>query len=575
MFASPQKNTSTERFFSHILVPLWILTSYFFSFSKVLPSGVNNLFVTYSGKYTFWVSSVLSLVFLFIIGFKKGKFSLPEKSEKKFSSSKLILLLLPLAPATQYILNNLDILSALDAIYVFFIFTIFTAFFVLFIPMFFKRIGSSQVLMFLGLAFSFSIINMASLSQEFAWHRVGNLGIQLIVFLGIFLLSWLFFYSKNQKILYTLIVIIFLTANITPFLERMGENSDSFSPETNNKLLSLINSREPKIKPSIYLLIYDAYVVNETMLSYGIDNSAQEEYLEELGFQIYPHTYSIGNMSIDTMSRVLNASTEFYGNKRRAVSGDGVVQNLLKKFGYKTYGIFFSDYFFQGVASSHYDYSFPKHPTGPKNLLIKAIFTGEFRFDIGFDEISSEQFIEEKTNVFSQKTEFPKFIDMHSSKPGHSQNSGTCLPNEVDLFHEKLLKANLEMKDDIKVILENDPDSIIIIAGDHGPYLKKNCTLLTEYNMDEIYRVDIQDRHGTFLAIRWPTQDFDKYDDITVLQDLFPAIFAYIFQDQNLLEAKVNSATILNDAINDARVLDGIIEGGFHDGEPLFLERNE
>ncbi len=55
----------------------------------------------------------------------------------------------------------------------------------------------------------------------------------------------------------------------------------------------MVGAREPVKTPGIYLLIYDAYVENETMLGYGIDNLDQQQYLEELGFKIYPDTYSI------------------------------------------------------------------------------------------------------------------------------------------------------------------------------------------------------------------------------------------------------------------------------------------
>ena len=63
-----------------------------------------------------------------------------------------------------------------------------------------------------------------------------------------------------------------------------------------------------------------------------------------------------------------------------------------------------------------------------------------------------------------------------------------------------------------------------------------------------------------------------KYDDITVLQDLFPAIFAYLFEDEKILEAKVAPRTIENETIIGAAVNNGIIIGGINDGEPLFLE---
>ncbi len=71
---------------------------------------------------------------------------------------------------------------------------------------------------------------------------------------------------------------------------------------TDNPLVVLIGSRKPAITPNIYLLVYDAYVVNETMNGYGIDNQLQEEYLKDLDFKLYPQTYSLGSATLSSMS---------------------------------------------------------------------------------------------------------------------------------------------------------------------------------------------------------------------------------------------------------------------------------
>lgn len=346
------------------------------------------------------------------------------------------------------------------------------------------------------------------------------------------------------------------------------------STDTDNKLVELLGSRKPLSTPDIYLLVYDSYVINETMLGYGIDNSAQEKYLEALGFELYPHTYSVAGASIGTMSRTLNASTEYYGSARRGVSGDGIVQNLLESFGYETYGIFRSDYFFQGIGSSYdFSFSFP-FPGACHKLLTKAIFMGEFRFDVEFDKPSHEQFVEHKLSGFESVPNKPRFVYMHDHLPGHSQNSGACRLNETALFKERLIQANYEMKQDIETITHKDPGAIIVVASDHGPYLTKNCiTTGGHYDISEISRLDVQDRFGTFLAIKWPAEDFSEYDDITVLQDIFPAIFAYLFEDDRLLEAKVASTTLGDKVISGASVKNGIIYGGINDGEPLFVDR--
>jgi hypothetical protein len=275
------------------------------------------------------------------------------------------------------------------------------------------------------------------------------------------------------------------------------------------------------------------------------------------------------------MSRTLNASAEFYGDMRKGVSGDGIVQNLLKSFSYETYGMFWSAYFLQGIGSS-YDFSFPTdspEASSSHELVTKAIFMGQFAFEIEFNTISHERFVKRKLSTFESVPSGPRFVYMHVFLPGHSQNSGACLPDETALFEERLVQANYEMKQDIETITQKDPSAIIVVAGDHGPYLTKNCYATGgQYGISEISRLDIQDRFGTFLAIKWPNEDFSQYDDITVVQDIFPAIFAYLFEDDTLLDARIDPTTLYPEVISGASVSSGIISGGINDGESLFVD---
>ena len=128
------------------------------------------------------------------------------------------------------------------------------------------------------------------------------------------------------------------------------------------------------------------------------------------------------------------------------------------------------------------------------------------------------------------------------------------------------------MKQDMELLTRKDPGAIIVVAGDHGPFLTKNCTHTGDhYNITEISRHDIQDRVGTFLAIKWPDENSVKYDDITILQDLFLAIFAYLFEDERFLGEKISSLTLNKKIASGASVHNGIISGGINDGESLFL----
>jgi hypothetical protein len=576
----------------HVSIPLTVLTLYFVSLSFFLSwliteytVYVNGIFVGYAWKYCLILAAISYLIFFVIFTVTKGNRLMFEDSMEKVRASDFILVLLPLTPVVRYILDNQDILSPSGSLCVLSVFVAFSVLFVIGIPALlgivgrtkalrrFGIAGSTKTLMFLGVAFAFMITNMASFSAIYHWFQEGSLVIQLSIFSAICLAGRLL-YSKQigRKFLYVFVVIFFIAGIAFQVAPPGGSTTSPANTNESNKLVELVDSRKPLSTPNIYLLVYDSYATNETMLAHGIDNSAQQEYLEALGFKVYPHTYSIGSNTLSSMSRVLCASTENYGNVRRGVSGDGIVQNLLKSFGYETYGIIPNDDFFEGIGSS-WDISFPKAVASTWKLLVKAIFMGEFRFDVKFDQPSRKQFVAYKLNTFRNVPDKPRFVYVHTLLPNHAQFSGACLPNETELYRERLIQANGQMNQDVETIIRNDPGAIIIVAGDHGPYLTKNCIGTgSDYDISEISRLDIQDRFGMFLAIKWPTEDFSEYDNITVLQDIFPAIFAYLFKDATLLEAKVEPNTLDPSSISGAQVKNGIIYGGINDGEPLFIK---
>ena len=92
------------------------------------------------------------------------------------------------------------------------------------------------------------------------------------------------------------------------------------------------------------------------------------------------------------------------------------------------------------------------------------------------------------------------------------------------------------MKNDVSNILNNDPDSIIVLLSDHGPYLTKNCRTLENYDISSIDKYDIQDRYGTFLSIYWPNDISDVENNIVITQDIFPAILSRITNNKNLFK---------------------------------------
>jgi hypothetical protein len=195
---------------------------------------------------------------------------------------------------------------------------------------------------------------------------------------------------------------------------------------------NFIASGEVVKRPDIYLLIYDSYVGQETMASYNLDNSVQEAYLESNGFKIYPETYSIGSGSRSTMSRVLEMSASLDKKDVYSTAGNALVPDVLKKHGYHTYGILTP--YLLASPNVAYKTSYPELASGGA-AVYSGLANGQFSFDLlaKARSYTHEDFVATKRLVFSSKVDAPKFVYTHTG-PGHSQNSGRCLSNEISLF---------------------------------------------------------------------------------------------------------------------------------------------
>lgn len=561
-----------------LVIALVITALYCLSFSFFLTwlvpdyeSNVNAAFVDNIWKILLLAALSVYLVYFLVFKIRKRERCSFENEIENLKFADLALVLLPLTPIVQYVMNNQDILSTTGSLTVVGVFAGFSVLVVLVIPALFALVSSAKILAIIGMAFAFTITNMPSLTAHSKWLERGDLKLQIALFLAIILVGLLLYRFVGPKFTRFVVALYFVANGVNSFV-LLDKSGDEIIPATmENKMVDLVGERVPFTTPDIYFLIYDAYVASETMREYGIDNAAQEDYLRGMGFQLYPQTYSITAATVSTVSRILSVSRQYYREPRTAVSGDAVVQRLLQSFGYQTYGVFWSDYFFQG-GESYYDHSFPDL-NDPQWMLVKAIFMGEFRFDTEFDQPSREEFVAHKSKVFAQSGGKPKFVYVHDDLPGHSQNSGVCLPDEEERYAQRLAAANEEMKSNIDLIVRSNPGAIVIVAGDHGPYLTKNCyRTRDEYDISEISRCDVQDRYGTFLAIRWPDDTFSRYDDIVIIQDLFPVVFAVLFQDSEFESARIvprtGSAAVTTSGVE---VVNGIIRGGANDGEPLFV----
>jgi len=568
------KNKITQSIFDLSISAIFILFSMaILKFS--LPQGLTTDFLLKGFNLISYIAVALNIFFLiswyFDKDFKfKKKIELPELKD-------LLLLALPMAPVLDYAVLNSDYLDLFGLLYLFAITLGFTIFFSFIFPLVFSYFASFKTLMISGLALSFTIITMGKISDNpdnfFLDNQFATQFLYLIIsFVAVYLL-----YIFNKKVTYVAVIFFMISGIVVNFLN-YSENSVKFIKEDSDRLEKFLDNKNNEIikKKNIYLMVYESYANLETLNHYGFDNSNHLKFLEKNGFKIYHGIYSNGGLSIESTSRILEINGELSKPGRHYTSGNAFGLNVLKANNYKTIGLFKSHYFF-GSAPINWDEYYPEGNAAKyfgKNL-INIIFEGEFRFDVFDDFYSYDKYLELKRKYLNS-IKNPSLFYTHNSYPGHSGNSGRCASNEKELYFEGMKKANIEMKNDIGNILKNDPDSIIVLLSDHGPYLTKNCRELRDYDVSEIDKYDIQDRYGAFLSIYWPKSISDNKNDIVITQDIFPAILSNITSNPNLFdELKVKRKFFDNFENNTGgvNVFDGIITGGKDLGMPLFDKR--
>ena len=133
----------------------------------------------------------------------------------------------------------------------------------------------------------------------------------------------------------------------------------------------------------------------------------------------------------------------------------------------------------------------------------------------------------------------PRFQYIHAYTPSHSPNkvAGICDEAlELTNYAQRVDTASTFMLSQIEDIVSRDPDAVIVLAGDHGPFISNQCAPLARISSAEDYR----DRAGILMAVRWPESYRGEYDDrIVTGVNLFRFVLASLAADAAPL---VNSA---------------------------------
>ena len=563
-------------FFLYAQIARFIFTN---GFNEILTNAI----------YAFTILSLIGLLAFNIvvqvrgIGSSFSRTNRKKPSPRPISISDALLVLIPLSVPIQYAVLNRDVLSFRDQLLFVAVCGISMFALIWLVPFVLGKMFSIVGLAPLGLTLTLIYVSMPTFVLMSSWVEAPDLALLSAFFLTLFGFSYLL-YEHQQRLLHMLSAVFFVVAiTYTGYVTYALEEAKEVSPYLAKYRATVatvdfenfIHTGDIKKTPDVYLLTYDAYVGQKTMQAYGIDNSEQEAALKKLGFKIYPDTYSIAYTTVSSMSRVLEMADDWSKDPLISMAGNALVPTLFEKYGYKTHGVLPPSLL---IRSPGYDFAFPRPDEKPRPLglisLLRGLKEGQFRFDL-VDEVSGiehSELVEAKRRILGTHTDYPKFMYTHSKFPGHSQNSGTCLPNETELFEKRLEVANTEMMRDIETILATKRDAIIIVNGDHGPYLTGDCLNLRHLDsVEQVTQLDLQDRVGTFLAIRWPDDGYEQYDDIRTLQDVFECVFKYLFESEEVLRVRTGTVTRSYGATLPAGMVDnGRIMKGADKGRMLF-----
>lgn len=289
-----------------------------------------------------------------------------------------------------------------------------------------------------------------------------------------------------------------------------------------------------KRRPNVYIIQPDGYV-NFTELKknpYNFDNRDFQSFLIDHNFKMYNNFKSnyfstlSSNSSMFTMkhhyyNNVEGATHEFY-NARKIITGDNPVVSIFKNNGYKTFLMLQKSYLLVNRSKILYDYC--------------NIDYTEVPYFAGGEGVTKDLSTDLKNTITTNDTT-NNFYFVEQLLPGHintfKRNSkGKAIEREVYL--DKLVKANLWLKNIINTIEDKDDNALIVIIADHGGFVGFDYSLQTKIKQssDDL----ITSVFSSALAIKWPNNEVPSFDNkLKSNVNLFRVLFSYLGSNRSYL----------------------------------------
>jgi hypothetical protein len=392
-----------------------------------------------------------------------------------------------------------------------------------------------------------------------------------ILFIVVFMLIGSVIRQKGAIIAFSLVASFYSLF----FIENANSKSKGLKART--EIPEELAALELKDSASIYLFMHDAFPHKDYAEHFDFPNYNElMNIFESNDFKIYD-VYSMGHNTLFAMSSLFGIRTDIlpkhdgittvnepavvnkfpisntfdYGYFRSIISGNSITNALLQKKDYITaylsplpsaYSLFRGDRFynFEFIDSTK------KHENKAENQVLKNILKGTLNSALAYDSLFASHLI--SIAKFIQKNpERHKFFLWGGGCPEHSTRGslGTTekeLQRFIPIYNEciEAMKKEIEM-------LKTNSNAIIIFMSDHGGYfIDDGHIILKNYYFNEVNYMKFRDLFGAFMAVRWPNREkAEKYDgDFNVSQNLFPVVFAYLFDNEIPLKYKIKNTEV-------------------------------
>lgn len=381
---------------------------------------------------------------------------------------------------------------------------------IIFVQIFILAIFKKKLLNILFIVFlfyNFYSLNL-SINSEFTILQGKEKLFRLIIFFLAFLLL-IFFIFKNQKIFKPIIILYFLFNIVELF--SIQKYINIILLDDKRQTVEFINDKFIK-KPNIYIWSIESLSNNFISKNHiGIEKTLYMDFFDKSGFVVLKNHFSDDYATRNSLNSLLGVDQNFWKkNKKDYFSGrdEAPLFKLLKKNNYKIITGYHDSHF--GPGGKYVDEYLTFRSIKVKNKNYQKYYVNYCQFKMPWyhsqmfnycellknifkiknsEKLTSKDDFENYTQTYIGKDDFNKFVVFHQLTHSHPSPD---TKNWKNVFKEAR-KKNIDLiKNLSEKIIKEDPNSILIIIGDHGPSLLKMSTeaefhknILKTHNNDE------------------------------------------------------------------------------------------